>query len=145
MELIPIKLTIEENEEFMHNPDCQENIHMTIDFFQETGYYPPWIGYFVKKDNVLVGAAAFKGPPRDNKVEIAYGTFDNFQHRGIGSNICKLLVELSLKTDPNIDIRARTLPENTYSNKVLEKNRFELLGVVMDPEDGEVWEWEYNK
>ena len=39
-------------------------------------------------------------------------------------------------------IRAHTLPERNASTSVLTKAGFELLGAVVDPEDGLVWRWE---
>ena len=92
-----------------------------------------------------VGSAAFKGPPKDGVVEIAYGTFEPYRQTGIGTEICKLLVELALKTDPAIRITARTLPQQNFSTKILETNGFEFSGMVNDPEDGDVWEWVYKK
>jgi len=49
-----------------------------------------------------------------------------------------------LAKDRSVRITARTLPEKNYSTRILEKNNFVLLGFVTDPEDGEVWEWEYK-
>ncbi len=141
MELIPIKKTLEENTEFLNNPDCIESLHMAIDFFNSVGYNPPWIGYYVKKENQIVGMAAYKGKPINNKVEIAYGAIERFQHQGVGTDICKMLVELSLDTDPKIEITAKTSPIKSASTRILEKNGFELIGTVIDKEDGEVWEW----
>ena len=145
MELVPIKRTLKENEEFADEIGCQENLPITIQYFDAIGYYPPWIGYYVKEGNLFVGAAAFKGRPVNNKVEIAYGTFEPYQNKGYGAMICKLLVELSLETDPSIEITARTLPEKNYSTRILERNGFELLGNVFDIDDGDVWEWRYIK
>lgn len=143
MELIPIKQHLHENKEFADNPDCQETIYMTIDFFNRIGYNPPWIGYYAKLDGALVGAAAFKGKPINGKVEIAYGTFLKYQNKGIGAQIAHALVQLSLKTDPSVIITARTLAEENFSARLLRKNNFKLLGTIMDDEDGEVWEWVY--
>ena len=144
MILLPIKEHLKENQEFTSNPDCQESIYMSIDFFKRIGYNPPWISYYVEQDGKLVGAAAFKGKPVNNKVEIAYGTFPAFQNQGIGTKIAGALVQLSLKTDPSVIITARTLMEENYSARILRKNNFKLLGIIMDDEDGEVWEWEYQ-
>ena len=141
MELIPVKERLEENEEFTSNPLCQESIHMTIDFYKKVGFVQPWIGYYVKQNGALVGAAGFKGQPINGTVEIAYGTFEKYRKQGIGTAICKQLVDLSLKTDPSIKITARTLPEKNFSTRILEKNNFIFIGTVNDPEDGEVWEW----
>jgi RimJ/RimL family protein N-acetyltransferase len=145
MKLIPIKPTLEENAEFSNNPLCQETIQMCVDFYKRVGFTPPWICYYVKQDEELVASVAFKGKPVNGTVEIAYGTFEKFQRQGIGTAVCKQLVELSLKTDPSVRITARTLPENNYSTRILEKNNFTCLGIVQDPEDGEVWEWEYQR
>ena len=145
MKLLPIKKNLEENSAFAHNPLCTESLNMCIEFYKRIGYSPPWICYYAEEDGELVGSGAFKGRPVNNTVEIAYGTFENHQKKGIGTSICKQLVELSLATDPGVRITARTLPENSFSTRILEKNSFILLGIVNDPEDGNVWEWEYKR
>ncbi len=144
MELIPIKETLEENKVFTAIPDCQDSIYMTIAFYEKVGFQPPWIAYYFRKDHQLVGSGAFKGAPANGRVEIAYGTFENFRHQGIGAGICRKLVELAQQTDPSVEITARTLPEKNYSTRILEKNGFAWAGMVNDPEDGEVWEWLYR-
>ena len=145
MTLLPIKETIKENEVFAKNPLCNETLVMCIDFYKRVGFEPPWICYYVEENSELIGNAAFKGRPINNTVEISYGTMESHRQQGVGTRICKKLVELSLTTDPSVRITARTLPEKSYSTKILEKNNFVLLGFVTDPEDGEVWEWEYKK
>ncbi|HEY6978717.1 MAG TPA: GNAT family N-acetyltransferase [Chitinophagaceae bacterium] len=145
MYLIPINERIEDNKHFVDDPLCRETIYLTIDFFKKVGYKIPWIGYYAKQNKILVGSAAFKGPPNNGVVEIAYGTFEPYRQKGIGTEICKLLVELALKTDPAIKITARTLPQKNFSTRILEKNEFEFSGIVNDPEDGDVWEWVYKK
>ena len=144
MELLPIQERLHANKAFVENPDCQDSLYMCIDFYKRVGFNPPWICYYVQMDGKLVAAAAFKGKPVNNKVEIAYGTFPAHQQQGIGTQIANTLVQLSLKTDPSVIITARTLPEENYSVRILRKNNFKLLGTIMDDEDGEVWEWEYN-
>jgi ribosomal-protein-alanine N-acetyltransferase len=144
MKLIPIKKELEDNQEFVNNPLCRDTLVMIIDFYKRVGFVPPWICYYVELDGQLVGSAGIKGPPINGQIEIAYGTMEPYQHQGIGTKICRALVELSLKTDPSIKITARTVPENTYSTKVLINNNFVCLGIVNDPEDGDVWEWLYQ-
>lgn len=145
MELVPVKQYLHENDVFTGNPDCLETLDMTIDFFNRIGYNPPWIGYLASLNGELVGAGAFKGKPVNNKVEIAYGTFPRFQNQGIGTQIANALVQLSLQTDPSVIITARTLPEENYSARILRKSNFILTGTITDPDDGEVWEWVYQK
>ena len=142
-ELLPIQELLEQNTDFIHHPECQESLEMTIGFYKTVGYHPPWICYYAKLDNQLVGAAGFKGRPVNNKIEIAYGTFPDFMNRGIGTLICHHLVLLARRTDASVVITARTLPEHNYSTKILQKNNFKLIGNVWDKDDGDVWEWEY--
>jgi ribosomal-protein-alanine N-acetyltransferase len=144
MELIPVKEHLHENKQFTDHADCQESIHMCVDFYKRVGFNPPWICYYVQINDYLVAAAAFKGKPVNGKVEIAYGTFPQYQHQGIGTQIADTLVQLALKTDPFIMITAKTLPEENYSARILRKNNFKFQGTIMDEEDGEVWEWQYE-
>jgi ribosomal-protein-alanine N-acetyltransferase len=144
MELIPVLEHLHENPEFVSDPKCQESLQMTINFYKTVGFLPPWICYYVKENQDLVGCAGFKGKPVNGQIEIAYGTFEEFKNQGVGAKICKIMVNLSLRTDPMIRITARTLPENNYSTRILQKNKFQFIGNVNDPEDGDVWEWEYK-
>ncbi|MDB4923625.1 GNAT family N-acetyltransferase [Mucilaginibacter sp.] len=144
MELMPIKEHLHENKQFTDNPDCQEGIYMTIDFYRKVGYNPPWISYYFQLDGQLVAGGAFKGKPVNGKVEIAYGVFPQHRQKGIGTQVAAELVLLSLNTAPSVIITARTLAEENYSTCILRKNNFKFSGTVMDEEDGEVWEWEYQ-
>jgi RimJ/RimL family protein N-acetyltransferase len=143
MTLLPIQEHLEDNTQFTEREECQESIYMSVDFYTRVGYNPPWICYYASIDGILVGSAAYKGLPINNRVEIAYGVFPSHRMKGIGTQICQELVALSLDTDPNVTITARTLPEENYSTRILTKNGFILLGTINDPEDGPVWEWEY--
>jgi len=116
------------------------------EYYQKIGYNLPWIGYFVSNDeNEIVGCGGFKGQPANGKIEIAYGTFKPFEGKGVGKEICRLLVDISLKTDAAVRITARTLQDSHASIGILKANGFECLGTIMDEEDGEVLEWEYKK
>lgn len=144
MTLLPIEADASLNERFRGIPECEEVLDIFVEFYKKAGFTKPWIAYFVADSkNQIIGGGGFKGKPKDNTVEISYGTFENQQRKGIGSAICRQLVKLSLQTDPAVKIRARTLPENTSSIGVLERNGFVCLGSVQDEEDGEVFEWEY--
>lgn len=144
MELVPIEKSLDQNEAFIKDPSCQEIGEMTVEFYKKIGFVPPWIGYFAKQHGNFVGSAAFKGQPVKGVVEIAYITFEPFQKRGIGTAICKKLVAMALEADPSVKITARTLPEHNFSTRILEKNNFSFIGIVDDPDDGPVWEWEFQ-
>lgn len=76
-------------------------------FYKKVGFEKPWIAYFgCDQDDTIVGGGAYKGNPKDGVVEISYGTFKKYEGQGIGSQICKLLVDLSLRTDPKAQITA---------------------------------------
>jgi RimJ/RimL family protein N-acetyltransferase len=145
MELLPIKENLNENIEFTNNPACLESLQMCIDFYKRVGFQQPWICYYAQQNGELVGNAGFKGKPIDGKVEIAYGTMEPFRQQGVATLICKTLVELAIKTDPSVIVTARTLPEHNFSTRILRKNNFQFAGTLIDPEDGEVWEWILEK
>ncbi|WP_373497686.1 GNAT family N-acetyltransferase [Aquiflexum sp.] len=146
MNLLPIEADDSLNERFRGIPECAEVLDIFVEFYKKSGFTKPWIAYFVSdSDGEIVGGGGFKGKPKNNSVEISYGTFKNHRGKGIGTEICRQLVQLSLHTDPSIKIRARTLPDNVSSIGVLKRNGFVCKGTVQDEEDGEVLEWEYMK
>ncbi len=144
LQLLPIQEKIEDNSIFEADAACHEALFMTMTYYKVIGFVPPWIGYFAQLDNQFVGAAGFKGRPKQGKIEIAYGTFPLYQQKGIGTEICRQLILLSLRTDPSMLITARTLPENNFSTKILKKNNFKFAGTVWDEDDGDVWEWHFE-
>jgi ribosomal-protein-alanine N-acetyltransferase len=145
MELLPIHIDELKNQRFRKYPECVEVLDIYPGYYQMIGFNEPWIGYFVSLDGeIFVGAGGFKGKPIDGKVEIAYATFESHRRKGIGTQICHELVKLVLATNPSLRITARTLKDGTASMKILEKNGFTCLGTVIDPEDGEVLEWQYR-
>jgi RimJ/RimL family protein N-acetyltransferase len=146
LKLLPILENLSENKDFIENSLLdQASLKMCIDFYKKVSFHPPWICYYVEKDKELIAGAAFKGKPVEGKIEIAYGVFPKFMNQGFGTECCRMLVELALKTDPSVIITARTLPEENYSARILRKNGFKLLGNIYDEEDGDIWEWEYVK
>ena len=146
MILLPIDIDVSSNSQFSENPECKSILNTYPGYYHKVGYNKPWIGYFATVDGIgIVGCGGYKGKPRDGRVEIAYGTFKNFEGQGIGKGICRHLVLLSLQTDPSIRITARTIMESNSSTAILKSNGFKCEGVVFDEEDGDVWEWEFQK
>lgn len=146
MILLPIDIDETKNACFAGNPECAEILQVYPSFYKKVGFNKPWIGYFVANGaNEIIGCGGYKGQPKEGKIEIAYGTFRQCQGQGVGTAICRQLVELALQTDPAVKITARTLQENNASISILKKNSFECLGIVYDEEDGDVLEWEFKK
>jgi RimJ/RimL family protein N-acetyltransferase len=114
----------------------------TADMYRSTGFEPPWIGYVAVGDGRAVGTCAFKTPPADGCVEIAYFTFPGHEGRGIATAMAEHLVALARTTHPGIIVTAQTLPERNASTAVLEKLGFSRAGTAVDSEAGEVWAWQ---
>jgi RimJ/RimL family protein N-acetyltransferase len=146
MEFLAIDIDETRNVKFRENPECIPGLDIMPDYYRKVGFNKPWIGYFATTDGEeIVGAAGYKGKPKDGKVEIAYGTFKKYEGQGIGTEICRQLVLLALQSDPDVRITARTFQDGHASMAILKKNGFECLGTVHDEEDGDVFEWELPK
>lgn len=113
----------------------------TSELYQRVGFHPPWIGYLALQDGSVVGTCAFTGPPRNDKVEIAYFTFPDFERRGIATVMARELIEIARAATAAITVTAHTLPQRNASNSILEKLGFEFFSTIDHPEDGKVWEW----
>lgn len=110
-----------------------------------TGYDPWNHGFAIVEgdSDTVVGVAGFKGPPDgDGVVEIAYGIVPAREGRGYATEAAAALVDFAERDPRTRIVRAHTLPERNASTRVLTKCGFELLGDVIDPEDGLVWRWE---
>ncbi|HET6225027.1 MAG TPA: GNAT family N-acetyltransferase [Bacteroidia bacterium] len=145
MILKPLTLNEDKTNEAYASSDCQQLLSMYDDFYPKIGFHPPWIAYFVVKQNQIVGSCSFVGQPQNGKVEIAYWTFKEFEGQGIASFACKELVAIAMKTDPKLTITAKTAPEHNASTKILEKNLFKFTEIVQDEEIGNAWLWTYKK
>jgi RimJ/RimL family protein N-acetyltransferase len=141
----PIHIDEDQTLEIYANADCQEIFKSYPAYYYKVGYKPPWIGYFVIRNDKVVGVGGFIGEPKDGKVEIAYGTFKEYEGQGIASFACKQLILIAKTTAPEIIITAKTSPENNASTKILERNGFEFTGVVQDEGIGDAWEWVHKK
>jgi ribosomal-protein-alanine N-acetyltransferase len=53
-----------------------------VALYKSLGFVQPWLGYFGRQDPVCIGTCGFKGPPKNNRVEIAYFTFPGHEGRG---------------------------------------------------------------
>ena len=125
--------------------DCQQLLKMYDDFYPKIGFHLPWVGYFVIKQDQVVGSCSFVGPPNAGKVEIAYWTFKEFEGQGIATFACKKLISIAYQTDPNLTITAKTAPEHNSSTKILENNNFVFTQIVQDEEIGDAWLWTHKK
>ena len=159
LDLDPDSLTlIEENLESYcvnHNVSVGNNGKLTCDtaalskkFMLSVNAVPPWISYLAvdKPNRTIVGTCAFKGGPnRDNTVEIAYFTYPDHEGKGYATAMAQALIEIALSQPQVPHIIAHTLPQPNASTKVLQKIGMTFVGDVIDPEDGPVWRWRYER
>lgn len=96
-----------------------------------------------KIENKMVGDLCIYGEPNaDGEIEIGYGTYDEFQHKGFMTEIVRGIidwVETQIKVK---SIIASTDKTNAASFKVLEKNNFIKTG---ETETLFNWKLEMNK
>lgn len=109
----------------------------------------PWTHMFAmveRSSGSVIGGCGYKGPPGpDRIVEVAYGVDPNYQGRGYATEAARALVAHALGTGLVSLVRAHTPPGPGASTRVLAKCGFELVGEVVDPEDGLVWRWEVKE
>ena len=117
------------------------NCLASADLYRRIGFVEPWVSYLAVDSGTVVGGGAFVGPPKDNRVEIAYYTLKEFEGKGFGMNIARHLVAIAIDAEPAITVSAFTLPAPNASNRILIKLEFKFFGLAHDSDAGEVWEW----
>ena len=115
----------------------------TRKLYRSAGFQPPWISYLTVRDSIAVGTCAFKSPPLNSRVEIAYFTFPEHEGQGIATWMASRLTTLAREADPSVTVTAQTLPHENASTAILRKTGFQQTGTIEHPEDGPVWEWEF--
>jgi len=82
-----------------------------------------------KTENKMVGDLCLIGEPNANgEIEIGYGTYEEFQNKGFMTEIGQGIIEWA-KSQPRVkSIIASTDKSNIASYKVLEKNKFVMIG-----------------
>lgn len=126
------------------HPIAEDILKSTAELYKTNHYKKPWIGYIVLDDlGNCIGTCAFKSPPANHTVEIAYFTFPEFSGKGYASRMANNLVRIALNAEPGIKVIAQTLPEESASTSILKKAGFVFEKEVHHPEDGKVWQWKF--
>jgi|SRR5688572_14221561 len=115
--------------------------------FEQSAFADPWIHGFslLLPDGTNVGLGSFKGPPTDGVVEIAYAIVPQHQGRGYATAAARAMVDYACQSAEVSMVIAHTLPDGAASQRVLQKAGFRRVGEVMDPEDGLVWQFEFQR
>lgn len=110
--------------------------------YRRTGFVRPWVGYLAEQGGQVVGTCAFKTPPQDGRVEVAYFTLPGYEGQGVATRMAWHLAQIARESDKRVGIVAQTLPQESASTAVLRKLGFARTGTAHDDEAGEVWEWQ---
>src|ERR1700726_1194755 len=126
-------------------PLVPEGVEVTYaanaDLYRRVGFVEPWVSYVAVDSGTAVGGGAFVGPPRENRVEIAYFTLPEFQGRSHATRTASALVAIAREAVPGIVVIAFTLQEHNASTRILQRLGFNLFGNARDADVGDVWEW----
>jgi RimJ/RimL family protein N-acetyltransferase len=114
---------------------------MSAEFYSRTVYAPPWVGYLALDGEVVVGTGGFVSPPEDNRVEIAYGSLKAHEGQGYATRTAAALISIARAERPDLEIYAKTLPEDGPSPSILKRLGFRLIGTAIDHEIGLAWAW----
>ncbi len=109
--LVPILIDEDPDKEMYANDFCRMIFESYPSYYYKMGYNPPWIGYFVMQDDIVVGVGGFISEPKEGKIEIAYGTRKEYERKGIATFTCGQLITIAKATEPNVIITAKTAPE----------------------------------
>ena len=107
-----------------------------------------WGGYFFlhRKDRVLVGSGAFKGPPDDSgTVEIGYEIASEYWNRGWATEGALGMIAYAFSHQEVRAVIAHTLAQPNASNRVLQKVGMQFEASVDDPEEGKIWRWQISR
>ncbi len=91
-------------------------------------YYTLWTG-ILKSEKIMIGDLCIVGEPNAvGEIEIGYGTYDEFQNKGLMTEMVQGIIEWTKTQTMVKSIIASTEKTNTASFKVLKKNSFIKIG-----------------
>ncbi len=129
--------------EFFGGPDVSESFEARVRVADKTDPWRDGFGVLHVDENRVIGLATFNGPPdRDAAVEISYAIAPDYVGRGYATAAARLLIAYAKESGHVNSVRARTLPEENASSRILRKCGFQMKGEITDPEDGLIWQWE---
>lgn len=86
-------------------------------------WYAPW-KMTLKKDDTYIGNLSFKGPAKDNIVEIGYGILPDQEREDYTAEAVQAMTRWAFGNADVVFIEAETEPENRASQRILEKCGF---------------------
>ena len=105
----------------------QEMLQGCLDHPDQWEWYSIWM--IELKDGTHVGDLSFKGFNADGSVEIGYGIEEEYQGRGYATEAVNAAVMWALQQPGVTRVEAETEPDNSASQRVLEKCGFVPSGI----------------
>ncbi|MDT4898990.1 MAG: [ribosomal protein S5]-alanine N-acetyltransferase [Acidobacteriota bacterium] len=109
---------------------------------------PEW-GYHLfvhTKDRALIGEGGYKGrPDAEGVVEIGYAIIPEYRRRGLASEAARGLTDKAFSHAEVAVVQAHTLKDGTASINVLKKLGMKFVGTAVDPDEGEVFQWQVER
>jgi RimJ/RimL family protein N-acetyltransferase len=105
-----------------------------------------WTYWFVDRaENTLIGLGGFKGEPFEGAVEIGYAIAPGRQLQGFATEAAQGMIDFAWRQRRVKQVLAHTLPHKNGSTAVLTGLGFRHEGLVIDPDDGEIWRWSLRR
>jgi ribosomal-protein-alanine N-acetyltransferase len=129
-----------------HFPTAAEGMAYLDEVLTVMGTQPrprPWADWWaLGDDGSIMGLCGFKGAPDGGGVvEIGYGSFPLCEGKGVATAMAAALIDMAARHGAR-QVIAHTLMAQSGSTTVLRRNGFAFVGMVVEPEDGEVWRWQ---
>ena len=86
-------------------------------------WYALW-KVMLKEDDTYIGTLSFKGPAKDNVVEIRYGILSDQEGKGYATEAVQAMTQWAFGNGDVVFIEAETEPENRAAQRMLEKCGF---------------------
>ena len=99
-----------------------EMLRGSLDHPEDWGWHALWL--IVRKDGKCIGNLSFKGSPEEGLAEIGYGIAREFRGYGYATEALETILAWAFDQPGVTGILAETAPENTASQRVLEKCGF---------------------
>lgn len=106
-----------------------------------------WMHLFMHtEEKALMGLGGFKGvADASGMVEIGYSIAPAYRRQGFATEAARALIDYAFSHPHVTRVDAHTLPERNPSTKVLQAAGMRFVGIVQDPDEGEVWHWSLKR
>jgi RimJ/RimL family protein N-acetyltransferase len=130
-------------EDWLGFPAAKEAMRPSFEYLKAHPSAFGWWTYLFlhTADCVLIGLGGFKGVPKEGVAEIGYAIAPAYRGRGLATEAARGMIDYAFSHPEVRRVDAHTLPEKNPSTRVLERVGMRYVGVVSDPEDGEIWHW----